>query len=137
MRRAALLALALAAASCGGGFELAVGDCLVVGDEVDEAGMGEVTRVDCDEPHDLEVFHLFDLAPDETSGDARIERVAEVCLGEAFTSYVGVPADRSPLRLFPLPPSPDEVARGDREVACAVEDRDGPTRGSVRAGGTA
>lgn len=134
--RAALLLAAGLAAGCGGGFALSVGDCATVDGDADPVtGLGEVTIVDCDEPHDLEVVHTFELARDQVAGDARVAAIAEACLGEAFTAYVGEPADASPLQLLPIPPTAAAVERGDREVVCTVRDRDGQrTTGSVRAG---
>jgi hypothetical protein len=126
--------LAVVAAGCGGrGFELGVGDCLTVDGPTDAVtGRGEVTIVDCDEPHDLEVFHTFDLGADELEGDARVTAVTAACLGPAFESYVGEPAATSTLPVFPLPPTPDDVAAGVTEVACTIGDPDdGPTTGSV------
>jgi hypothetical protein len=126
--------LALAAVGCGGrGFELGVGDCLTVDGPPDTAtGRGEVTIVDCDEPHDLEVFHTFELGADQVDGDARVTAVTAACLGPAFESYVGEPAATSELPVLPLPPTPEEVVAGDTEVVCTVGDPgDRPTTGSV------
>jgi hypothetical protein len=134
--RAALLAAAalfavLASGCGGGGFAPAAGDCLRLGAEGAGAdGLAEATVVACDEPHDLEVFHVFDLEPDQVEGDALIEAVREACLGDAFTDHVGIPADRSPLELLPLPPTEDQLARGDREVVCTLREPGGGRRTS-------
>jgi hypothetical protein len=135
---AALLAV-LAGGCGGGGFRLAVGDCVRTPDGGAGAdGLAEVTIVDCDEPHDLEVFHVFDLDEDETEGEALVAAVRDGCLGDAFTDYVGVPEDRSPLELLPLPPTDDQLARGDTEVVCTLREPGGGTRtGTVRAGADA
>jgi hypothetical protein len=126
--------LAVVAAGCGGGgFELGVGDCLTVDGSPDATtGRGEVTIVDCDEPHDLEVFHTFDLGADQLDGEARVDAVTAACLGPAFEDFVGEPASTSSLPILPLPPTPDDVAAGDTEVACTIGDPDErPTTGSV------
>lgn len=119
----------------GGGFSPTAGDCLRVGEADPQGGLTDLTIVGCDEPHELEVFHVFDLEEEEIAGEARTAAVAETCLGEPFTAYVGEAAEGSPLELLPLPPSSDEVAAGDREVVCAVRPPGGgTTTGSVRAG---
>ena len=136
-RPAALLLAALASGCGGGGFALEVGDCVRTpeGGATDPAGMAEVTIVDCDEPHELEVFHVFELAPDQLTGDALVEAVREECLGDAFTDQVGVPEDRSPLEVLPIPPTAEQVASGDREVVCTLQQPGGgTTTGSLRAG---
>lgn len=121
---------------CAGGdrFDPQAGDCLRIGDADPATGpLTELTLVDCEEPHELEVFHTFELAADQIAGDARVAAVAEACLGDAFTAYVGVPADASPLELLPLPPTADQLAAGQRTVRCTVRPPGGgTTTGSVR-----
>ena len=134
----AVAAAAVLVACSGAEFAPTAGDCLRIGDADPTGPLTELTVVDCDEPHELEVFHTFELGPSQTSGDARVEAVAEGCLGDAFTDYVGQPADESPLEVLPLPPSAEQVAEGDRVVRCTVRPPDGgTTTGSVRAGTTA
>lgn len=137
MRSAPLVAAALlaaATAACGGDrFDPSAGDCLRIGDADPTGPLTELTLVSCDEPHELEVYATVELGPDELSGDARRDAVAEGCLGDAFADYVGVPQDESPLQVLPLPPTPEQVEAGDRTVRCTVRQPDGgPTTGSVR-----
>jgi hypothetical protein len=124
--------LALVASGCGGGgFDPVAGDCLRLGEGgADADGLAAATIVTCDEPHQLEVFHVFDLEPDELEGEALVDAVREACLGDAFTDHVGVPADRSPLELLPLPPTDDQLERGDTEVVCTLREPGGGTRTS-------
>ena len=85
---------------------LDVGDC-VNGTGFDDppplSNPGELTYADCNEPHDLEVFHLevIDQSPEATypGGDAVRMLADEVCL-ENFEAYVGVDYDESPLGYF-------------------------------------
>lgn len=129
---AALLAalLAVVAGGCGGGqFALEPGDCVRTPDDgAGPDGLAEVTIVACDEPHHLEVFHVFDLAPDETEGAALVQAITEACLGDAFTDYVGVSEDRSSLELLPIPPTAEQLSRGDTEVVCTLREPGGGTR---------
>jgi hypothetical protein len=132
--------LALAATACGaGGFDLAEGDCVRLADEgADATGLAEATIVDCEEPHDLEVFHVFELSPERRTLDTMAPEIAEVCLGEPWQDYLGVPADGSELELLPIPPAEEALADGDGEVVCTVrEPGGGRTEGSLRADGTA
>lgn len=139
MRSAAAIAalIATTAVGCdGGGFSLEPGDCVRTAEEgPGPDGMAEATIVDCEQPHQLEVFHVFELAPGQTEGEALVDAVREACLGEAFTDYVGVPEDRSDLELLPLPPTEEEIARGDAEVVCTLREPGGGLRtGALRAG---
>jgi hypothetical protein len=132
--------LALAATACGaGGFELTEGDCVRLADEgADATGLAQATIVDCEDPHDLEVFHVFELSPERRTLDTMAPEIAEVCLGDPWEDYLGVPADASELELLPIPPDEEALADGDGEVVCTVrEPGGGRTEGSLRAGPTA
>ncbi|MEX0835557.1 MAG: hypothetical protein WD010_05670 [Nitriliruptor sp.] len=136
-----MAALTLLAGACGGGgFELSIGDCVRTPPEgAGPDGFADVTVVDCDEPHELEVFHVFELGPEQITGDAMVSEIAQACLGDAWTHYLGVPAGESPIELLPIPPDSDELAAGeDREVICTVREPGGATRtGALRAGSDA
>jgi hypothetical protein len=95
--------------------------------------------VDCEEPHDNEVYHLFD-APAGDGAYPGNEAIAQVtrngCL-EAFEPYVGKPYTESAFLILPIPPSEASWESGDREVVCAVYDSSreelrGSVRGSAR-----
>ena len=94
--------------------------------------------VGCDEPHDNEVYHLFD-APGGAAypGDEEIAQVTEAGCYEAFEAYVGKPYEQSNLEILAVPPTQEVWESGDREVLCAVYDAErteltGPVRGSAR-----
>lgn len=122
-----LLAVALLTSGCGlfgGGnvFELAVGDCF---DNTSEVGGGEISDVpivDCSEPHDNEVFHIFEVADGEYPGDeALVAQAQETCV-PAFEEYVGTDLASSRLEIFPITPTESSWSDGDREVVCALYD---------------
>jgi hypothetical protein len=139
LRTLVVAALVLAATACGNrGFDLAVGDCVRLADEgADAAGLAQATIVDCDQPHDLEVFHVFELSPERRALDTMATEIAEVCLGAPWEDYLGVPAEASELELLPIPPTDDELADGAGEVVCTVREPGGArTEGSLRADGT-
>jgi hypothetical protein len=94
--------------------------------------------VGCDEPHDNEVYHLFD-APGGAAYPGN-DQIAEVtrngCL-EAFEPYVGAPYTESAFAILPIPPSEASWEGGDHEVVCALydagrEELTGTARGSAR-----
>lgn len=128
------LALMASAACTGGGFDPSAGDCLTLGGAVAGTDLTEATIVDCDDPHELEVFHTFELPEGATAGDALVEAVIDGCYGEPFSSYVGVEEAESDLEVLPLPPTDAEVERGQREVTCTVRRPAGST-GSVQDSG--
>ena len=94
--------------------------------------------VDCDEPHDNEVYHLFDAPGDGAyPGNDQIAQVTrDGCLA-AFEGYVGKPYAQSAFAILPIPPSETSWNGGDREVVCAVYDAGrreltGSVRGAAR-----
>lgn len=122
---ASAVALSLTLAGCGlfgGGnvFDLAVGDCF--DDTTGEEEISDVPVVDCAEPHDNEVFHVFDVADGDFPGeDALVQSAEEGCL-PAFESYVGRDYATSRLDIFPITPTATSWSSGDREVICALYD---------------
>jgi hypothetical protein len=121
--RLAFLAIAAVALSACGEttvFSLSVGECF----QDDAAGAAEVTdveTVDCDEPHDNEVFHTFELGGDEyPSDDEIIAAIEEECLDPTFADYFGEPYETSEIEIFPITPTAESWEEvDDREVVCA------------------
>lgn len=136
MLRAAVLALIVVAAGCGTGPGVRA-DRIRVGDCYQDSGPS-VERFDvvpCEEPHDNEVFLLFDAPGGRYPGkEALTDLAATRCTGEAFTRYVGVPLEQSDLRTFEVLPTRDTWERdGDREIICVLYAAAGRVRGSARA----
>lgn len=114
-------------------FSINVGDCIV------GAASGEVSGfegVPCDQPHDNEVYHTFDLPDGEFPGDAVIEaRGTEDCLAE-FEPFVGLDFASSIYGVTWLFPTAGSWAQGDREIACLINNFDGTQKtGSARGTG--
>lgn len=109
-------------------FALQVGDCL------GDTGTGEVAEVaiqPCDEPHDSEAFHAFEVEGEEFPGTEAMAAEAAQCQ-EEFEAFVGRPVDESTLEInyyAPTQQSWDEA--DDREILCLVYDPAGPTTGSL------
>lgn len=102
-------------------FEVRVGDCF---DDHDD----EVVRFDavpCDEPHDNQVFALFDLEGDEWPGDDEATVMSHLGCQERFPAAIGTPLDESVLVSYAIGPGETTWRReDDREVICAAYHRD-------------
>lgn len=112
-------------------FELEVGDC------ISTPSGPTVTGVPCDQPHDFEVYALFDVpggADAAYPGDSAISDTADTgCQGDRFTSYVGEPYATSEIYATSLSPSEATwTQQGDREVVCLARAQSGQLTGSVQ-----
>ena len=131
--RAALLLLILfLLGGCRGAsaFDLDVGECF----NQPESGsaVGEVELVECDEPHDFEVFHLVDVEDGEFPGESAVNEFADVACAAAFEGYVGRDYQSSGLYVSYLHPTAASWAEGDREVVCLLRMDNGQLSGSMR-----
>lgn len=101
-------------------FSMDVGLCF---DDEPDAGE-EVSTVpdrDCEDPHDNEVFALFQLDDGPFPGTDEVnDRAMELCTGSAFEDYVGIPYQNSKLGVFPFTPTEAGWDDGDQEVVCAL-----------------
>lgn len=133
-----LLLLGVLVGACSGQdvMSLKVGDCF--DDTTSTLGGGEVERVpdvNCNDPHDLEVFHIVDY-PGSTFNEAMINDFAVEQCYSAFSRYVGRDYESSILDFTYLWPTRDGWQRGDREVVCVAGRMDyQKLRGSVRGSG--
>ncbi len=133
----AIAALALIAAACNtqSAFDLEVGQCY--DSPTEETEVSTVSSKPCDEPHDQEVYAVFDYPnpPEDFPGESAMEDVAvDRCTAE-FEPFVGTDYDSSQFDFYYLVPSDETWADGDREVVCSVFDPDGKLTGSVRGSG--
>lgn len=109
-------------------FALKVGDCKMA------SATGEIQDVDvvpCEEPHDEEVYHEFPMEDGEFSEEA-VDAATEGCIGDAYTTFVGVAWDASALDVYPITPTKrtwDEL--DDRIIQCVISDPAGPVTGSL------
>jgi hypothetical protein len=117
----ALTCLLLAGCS-GNVFDLAVGDCFDDGDMTlgDVEELSDVPLVECDQPHDNEVYAVVTVEGDRFPGEIAIQtRADEVCL-QAFESFVGLDYQTSVLDFGWLVPTAETWEVGDRVVACFI-----------------
>jgi hypothetical protein len=104
---------------------LEVGDCF----DDPEQGVTEVESIralPCDQPHDNEVFHEFELpeGAELPSREAIDEQIGTRCL-PAFDEFVGIAYEDSALDVFTFEPTAGSWRQGDRTVTCAVYDLSG------------
>lgn len=110
-------------------FTIRLGDCFndVNGLGTEEAGeVSSLPGVPCTEPHDNEVYAVFDVSFDEFPGD---EQMAETAFGQCldrFAGFVGTDYESSMLDITAMYPSSQSWSlQDDREVICAVYDMNG------------
>lgn len=109
-------------------FKIRVGDCFDDSSSLLGTGDDEVSSlpgVPCSEPHDNEVFAVFDVSITSfPEGDAMASLAFDSCM-ERFEPFVGMDYDSSSLDIMTLYPSYDSWNRqNDREVVCAVYEMD-------------
>jgi hypothetical protein len=104
-------------------FQMRVGDCFDDGSTFDDDNVDSVPGVPCSNPHDNEVYAVYDVAAASFPGEAMAEMAHEGCL-ERFEAFVGKDYESSSLDIATLYPSAESWQQSDREVVCAVYDVD-------------
>ncbi|MCP3016365.1 septum formation family protein [Nocardiopsis dassonvillei] len=105
--------------------ELNVGDCFVESEmntALASEDVSNVPLVDCAEEHDSEFYFAYDMTEAEYPGeDATMTQADELCTGENFTDFVGVPYAESEIYAYYLYPSQQTWEHyNDREIICYV-----------------
>lgn len=121
-------------------FTIQLGDCFdntgsLVNEETGE--VSDLPGVPCSQPHDNEVFAIFDLDQPTFPGSEAISEMSfDACL-DRFESFVGLDYETSSLDIAALYPTKESWSQqGDREVVCAVYDVNlGKLTGSTRNSG--
>ncbi len=137
---AIVIALTFLTAACGGAerdesgeiveegevsaFSLKVGDCLNP-PEGDDGQVNDVTGVPCEEPHDAQVFALFDVEFDEFPSEDLMAVEAENGCLIRFEDFMGISYEESLYYFYTLTPSPESWEHDDREVACLLVEGEG------------
>lgn len=137
---AGVFALGLLVAGCGGGgtdtsvFRIRPGDCF--DDPSPGRQLRQIDVTPCVQPHDNEVFGTVEhpaTADVAFPGHDAIVAHAEQACPAPFVEYVGMAYDQSRFSLFPIVPSAESWAKGDRQIICALYDNEaGKITGSVR-----
>jgi hypothetical protein len=101
-----------------GVFTLHVGDCLNDASEVGD--VSTVPVVDCDTPHDSEVYASVMMQDAEYPGaEATVAAAGDACR-TAFERFIGIPAEDSIYSFASLYPTESSWDGGDREILCRV-----------------
>lgn len=109
-------------------FSLKLGDCKM---ESAAGLLSDADVVPCSEPHDEEVYYEITMDDGEFSDEA-VDAATDECIGDAFTSFVGVAFQDSTLDVYPITPTQqtwDEL--DDRIIQCIISDPAGQTTGSL------
>ena len=98
-------------------FEVRVGDCFQDAAFASE-DVSEVPGIPCSDPHDNEVFAVFDV-PGDWPGDEAIEEMAYQGCYDRFAGAIGKSYEESIIDYTVIYPSEGSwQERGDREVLC-------------------
>jgi hypothetical protein len=105
-------------------FQMRVGDCFDDGSTFSDEQVSDVPGVPCVNPHDNEVYAVFDVNASSFPGEQIAEMAHDGC-EQRFEAFVGRDYDSSSLDIATLYPSQESWSRqNDREVVCAVYDMD-------------
>ena len=118
---AVLVVVALVASACSADvLKLDVGTCFDDPDTFEQ--VEDVPVVNCEDPHDNEVFANVDLTGDDYPGQDQVEnRATQICY-DRFSDYVGISYEASMYDIGWLFPTQETWAAGDREVICFAYD---------------
>ena len=107
-----------------GAFRIRVGDCV---NNVSGSSVESVEGVPCDQPHEAEAYHAFNLPEGDGSfpGQDVVGTAADQGCYDAFQPFVGIAYESSVLEIYSLVPSSgswSDPTLNDREVLCFVID---------------
>lgn len=104
-------------------FDLREGDCI---DVPDTGQVTDVRGMPCSEPHDGEVYALFDLAGSDYPGAKAADREAFQGCVSRFADFIGRTYRKSELVIYYLQPTETSWdTKDDREVVCTVAEPKG------------
>jgi hypothetical protein len=110
-------------------FQVALGDCFNNEADPNATEVTDLPAVPCDQPHDNEIYFLFDLTGEEFPADA--ETQADTGCFDQFETFAGIPFETSTLSYSAIWPTADTWSQGDREVICFIFDPAAQTTGSL------
>ncbi|MFD3685495.1 septum formation family protein [Nocardiopsis sp. NPDC058631] len=104
-------------------FDLSVGECFTATELNNAFASEEVSElpiVDCSEEHDSEIYYIEDLPEGDYPGDEFVSTEwEEICLGDNFTDFIGVPWEESEIDASALMPTQETWEQlDDREITC-------------------
>ena len=102
----------------------------------------EIAAIPCSEPHDNELYAVFDLsdrlpylALERFPGEEGIVSFSRDGCFERFENFIGISYEESTLLVRMLYPTAESWAQGDREVSCMVYHSEEKLAGSMRGSG--
>ena len=134
-----MIGIVVLAACEGNVFSLKVGDCyngpLTNTEEFIEAADAEL--VSCDDPHEDEVYAVFELPDSIWKGNDYVFEQASIGCGARFEAFVGIEYELSTLYADIIYPSEESWKENDRKVKCSVTEESamkvsGSAKGSRR-----
>ena len=108
-------------------FSVRVGDCYDAdfADNPEATDLDAVAGIPCTDPHDNEVYAVFDIDLVSYPDEEEVSAVAFLACLERFQSFVGEEYESSVLDIQYLYPTIESFAQQDREVTCAVYHMEG------------
>lgn len=113
-------------------FVLRTGDCINEWSADADENVSSVPKIDCSEPHDLEVYYEGTLDENGSYPTREVlgEMVGEGCI-DAFGDFVGIDYEDSALDFSNLMPTEDGWEQGDREYLCLIGQYGEQTTGTL------
>ena len=112
-------------------FEVKLGDCVeqpVSNDSEEVEEVESVKAVPCEQPHDGEVYAVFDLPDGDFPGEEEVAAAGEDRCVEEFATFVGTAYEESQYDITSLFPTRDSwETQDDREYVCIVVAPEGQT----------
>jgi hypothetical protein len=112
-------------------YSLKPGDC-VNGINEDAEEFLSLPAVPCAEPHEAEVFAVFDLDGDTWPGEETVLAQAEQGCQDRLGSYSPAAVEDESIEIIYLYPTQTSWRRGDHAVTCLAASVDGKRTGSLR-----
>lgn len=117
-------------------FALKIGECFndekPTSDSDESTSVSTVPLIECQQPHDNEVFANHDLTGSTFPSDAEMESQATSLCRSSFDGYVGKPYDDSVLSVGWITPTAESWSKQDRTVNCILYQDDTKITGSKR-----
>ena len=109
---------------------LAPGQCL--NGLKEGSAIRDLPAVPCAQPHEGEVFAVFDLADGDFPGDDKVAQLAEDGCVDRLKPYASKAADDPDVEIYFLHPTSTSWRLGDQGVACVAMSSTGKVTGSIK-----
>jgi hypothetical protein len=103
-------------------FQMRIGDCFDNSEDASDK-VSKLPGVPCSQPHDFETYAVFDVALDSYPPEDAIGKLAYASCLERFDAFVGTDFESSVLEIITMYPTMTSWQQDDREVVCALYDK--------------